>query len=171
MILDTSSMANQQKMKNHLLKLQALTGLQRWLPRWLLPLLAMAWFSAAWGETLSNPTLPPPAWVAAQSSARGVALPIVDQEQGALAGMQVILIGPSRKFAMIDGQMVKPGDMYNGSKVLAIRPGEVVLQDSSKSLKLNSSVEKKLITPVPPRKTVGKASRNKVLVKGNGGRP
>jgi len=164
-------MANLQKMKTHLLKLQALTGLQRWLPRWLLPLLAMAWFSAAWGESLSSPILPPAAWVAAQSDARGVASPIADQEQGALAGMQVILIGETRTFALIDGRIVKPGDTYNGSKVLAIRPGEVVMQDPSKSLKLNSSVEKKLITPIPPKKAVGKVSRNKALVKGNGGRP
>ncbi len=135
------------------------SGLRLWLP----PLLALGWLGGAWGDTLSDPTQPPPAWLAAQ----GTAAALVDHDVS--SGMQLILIGRSRKFAIIDGRVVKPGDTYKGSKVLDIKPGEVVVQDASKSLKLTPSVEKKVIMSVPLRKTGGAASKGKKLVNRNGG--
>lgn len=127
-------------------------------------MLALGWFTAAWGDvTRSDPTLPPPAWLAAQPGA----VPVVEQD--ASSGMQLILIGRSRKLAVIDGQVVKPGDTYKGSKVLDIKSGEVVLQDASKSLKLTPNVEKKVITPPSLKETGSAASKGKKLVNGNGG--
>ena len=121
---------------------QAMSGLKQWL----LPLLALGWCTAAWGATLSDPTLPPPAWLAAQSTAPGAAAPV---EQNVSPGLRLTLVGPSRKFALINGQVVKPGDVYNGSRVLAIKSGKVVVEDASKSLNLAPGVEKKVITPAP----------------------
>ena len=161
-------MANLQKMLKYF---HVSFSLKRWLP----PLLALGWLTGAWGGALSDPTLPPPAWLAAQPGAQGAA---ATAEQD--AGMQLILIGQSRKLAVIDGQVVKPGDTYKGSKVLAIKPGEVVLQDASKSMKLTPNIEKKVITPPPLKKTTGTASKSKKtrhaaskskkLVNGNGGK-
>ena len=143
--------------------------------KWCLPpLLTLGWLTGAWGGALSDPTLPPPAWLAAQA---GTAATV---EQDTSTGVQLVLIGKSRKLAVIDGQVVKPGDIHNGSKVLAIKPGEVVLQDASKSLKLTPNVEKKIIAP-PPLKQTGSAvskgkktrhaaSKHKKLVNGNGGK-
>jgi MSHA biogenesis protein MshK len=136
------------------------SGLKRWLPL----LLALGW-SAAWAGVLSDPTLPPPAWLAATQSAGGAAA----LNQDASAGVQLILIGPSRKLALINGQTVKPGEAYNGSKVLAIKPGEVVVQDASKSLKLTPAIEKKAITSAPLKKPRGAVPKRKNSANENGG--
>ena len=93
--------------------------------------------------------------------------------------MQLMLIGKSRKLAVINGQVIKPGDTYNGSKVLAIKPGEVVLQDASKSIKLTPNIEKKVISPPllkketaasKSKKSKSKKSKSKKPVNGNGGK-
>ena len=88
-------------------------------------------------------------------------------DQDASSGLRVTVVGRAKKFAVIDGQVVKPGDTYNGTKVLAIKPGEVVVRenDSSKSLKLAPGVEKK--SPAAPKKRP--ASKHKESVNGNGG--
>lgn len=129
---------------------------------------AFACFSAAFGATVSDPTRPAPAWVAAQAQAvaPGAAAATGMQQS---SGLEIILIGKSRKFAVIDGQVVKPGDSINGSKVVNIGAREVVAQDPSKSLKLTPAVEKKLNTPVPKNKTGRAASKRKQLVNRDGG--
>ncbi len=130
-------------------------------------LLALGWFNMAWGGTLSDPTRPPAAWLAAmQPDIQGVAAKV---GQGGSSGVQLILVGKTRKLALVNGQVVKPGDIYNGSKVLAIKPGEVVVQDASKSLKLTPDVEKKVLTPAPLGKTGSAASKGKKRKNVNGG--
>lgn len=138
--------------------------------RWFIPALALFWLTNAWSGARSDPTRPAPGWLAAQPNAQAAAAQagqpnppgvapqavqpnaqgMVPQEgQANGAGLQLILIGQTRKFAVIDGEVVKPGDIYNGSKVVRIDAGEVVVQDRSKSLKLNPEVEKKVHTPSP----------------------
>lgn len=56
---------------------------------------------------------------------------------------------------MIDGQFVRRGDTYNGSKVLGIRSSQVNLEDDAKSLKLLPSVEKRAVVS-PLSKRAGK---------------
>jgi hypothetical protein len=73
----------------------------------------------------------------------------------------MILIGPSRQLAVIDGKVVKPGDVHNGSKVLSIKAGEAVMQDGSKSLKVTPGVVKTVVTSVPPKKSAGDARKIK----------
>lgn len=102
--------------------------------------LALAWLGMAWGDTLSDPTRPPPAWLAAQPGAESAAV----AEAGSASGLRMLVIGKSRKFAVIDGQVVRPGDAYNGSRVLAIKPDSVLIEgsDGPKSLKLIPEIGK-----------------------------
>jgi hypothetical protein len=118
-------------------------------------IVALGCITAAWGDTRFDPTMPPAAWWAAQSNAPATtpatatapaAGTVATQDES--SGVQLILIGASRRFALIDGQVVKAGDAYNGSKVVAIKPNEVVTQDPSKSLLLIPGV-KKVITSAP----------------------
>lgn len=134
--------------------------------RKLLPALALLWFTGAWGGVASDPTRPPPAWLAAQPSAQGT---VSQANQQSEPGLQLIVVGPTRRFAVIDGEVVKPGDAFNGSKVLHIDAGQVVVQDPSKSLKLTPAVEKKVNVPSSPGKHGKAASKRKPLVNRDGG--
>lgn len=134
--------------------------------RWLTAVLALILFNLAWGGAQSDPTLPSPAWLDAQPNVQGAATPEVHV---APPGMQLILIGRSRKFAIIDGKVVKPGDTYNGSKVLNIKSDEVVVQDESKSLKLTPAVEKKVAASARLKKIEGAAPKSNVLLNSDGG--
>lgn len=137
-----------------------MTGLKR-----CLPLLALGWFAGAAGQTLSDPTRPPAAWLALQPGGGDIG------DQDASSGLRLTVVGKTKKFALIDGQVVKPGDIYNGSKVLAIKPGEVVVRDNevSRSLKVTPGVEKKVISPASRKKTGRAAVKRKVSVNGTGG--
>jgi hypothetical protein len=81
----------------------------------------------------------------------------------------MIVIGPTRKFAVVDGRVVKLGDTYKGSKVLDIKSDEVVVRDASKSLKLTPAVEKKVVTSAPLGTNGETASKHKKMVKSDGG--
>ena len=152
-------MTNPQKMS----KLPYRTGLKRWL----LPFLVLDWFSGAvWGDTRSDPTTPPSVWLAANPSTKA-ATSVVNQDD--LSGIQLLVIGRSRKFAVIDGQVVRPGETYNGSKVLSIKPDEVVVQDASKSLKVTPGVEKRVARSITLKKSGQAARKSKESVNGNGG--
>ena len=135
----------------------------------LLALIVLGLTTSAWGESRIDPTVIPPAWLAAQPVTPGAA-PVLAKEPTPI--VQVIVIGKSRKFAVIDGQVVKSGEILNDSQVVDIKSGEVVTKDSSKSLKLNPSVEKKSVSPVLLRKT-SEGNRDgwaltKTIVIGNG---
>jgi len=56
--------------------------------------------------------------------------------------MQVTLIGRSRRLAVINGEVVKVGDEYKGSKVRAIKAGKVEMDDAAKSLSMAPDVKK-----------------------------
>lgn len=119
-------------------------------------IVALACIPAAWGDNRFDPTMPPAAWSAPQPTALPANTPGETTAAGpdTSSGLQLILIGPSRKLALIDGQVVKPGDTYNGSKVLLIKRDEVVAQDASKSLTLTPGV-KKVITSAPKENELG----------------
>ena len=126
--------------------------------------------TSAWGESRIDPTVIPPAWLAAQPTPTGAAT-VVAKEPTPI--VQLIVIGQSRKFAVIDGQVIKSGEILNESKIVDIKSGEVVTKDRSKSLKLNPSVEKKLITADLLRQTSdgnkinNNKARTKTIVIGN----
>lgn len=115
----------------------------------LLPILALGLTTGAWGEPRIDPTIVPPAWLAAQPSKPGAETSVT---KGTAPRVQLIVIGKSRRFAVIDGQVVRSGEVFNESRIVVIKSGEVVTEDKSKSLKLNPSVEKKVIAPTSLRK-------------------
>ncbi len=111
--------------------------------RWWLPMLAFFWFPCASGVSLSDPTLPHPAWLAIHQPP-----PAAENltQQEATSKARLTIVGESRKFAIVDGQLVKPGDNYKGSRVLDIKAGEVVMQNKSKSLQVNPLINKKPVS-------------------------
>jgi len=124
---------------------------------------AMTACSAIWGQGLSDPTRPPPAWLAAQakkadglqdaSSALPAASPGVSAagvaEGEAAPRLQSILIGPSGKHAIINGQLVSVGATYKDAKLVEVSPTEVVLlsEHGRQTLKLFPDVEKHSVKP------------------------
>jgi hypothetical protein len=85
-------------------------------------------------------------WIAAQQGAA------IKAEGAAEFGLQMILAGRSRKLAIISGEIVKVGDQYKGSKVVAIKTSMVVMEDATKSLAMTPDVSKKMPARVPVRK-------------------
>jgi hypothetical protein len=126
-------------------------------------LLALGWSAGTWGVTLSDPTRPPQIWL----EANGIMLATTSQE--APSGVQLIKIGPTKKFALVNGQVVTPGKAFNGSKVLDINPDGVVTRDASKSLKLIPAVSKKNVTSAPPKKSRDITSKSKKSANESGG--
>jgi len=109
--------------------------------------LVLGCLSPAWGQALSDPTRPPQAWLAAQPKAAGAA---AAAEQETAPHLQSLLIGPSRRYAIIDGQLLGVGDTYRDARVVAVRPAGVVLRSKSgtQTLKLFPDVEKRPVKPV-----------------------
>jgi MSHA biogenesis protein MshK len=90
----------------------------------------------AGAQGLTDPTRPPAALLpeaAPASDASGPAL-------------QSILISPTRKLAIINGQTVRPGDKVGDARVVRITENEVVLRDGrqSQTLKLFPQIQKKM---------------------------
>jgi hypothetical protein len=93
--------------------------------RLLLVIAGLAASGISSAQTSGDPTKPPPAWLAMQPRPPGVAA--VEVEAGT-PGAQIVVMGPARKFAMVDGQAVRPGETYKGSKLLGIGPEGLVWQ-------------------------------------------
>lgn len=108
--------------------------------RFVMPLMiALGWASGAGANVAGDPTEAPAVWIAAQPAAPGSgpkAMGEVSPE------MQVIVAGRSRKLAVVNGEVVKVGDLYKGSRVVAIRGNKLVLEDASKSVDMTPGVSK-----------------------------
>lgn len=107
-----------------------------------LALMAAAWTAVSApvrAAPLADPTRPANEWLAAQPGADGA--PAGD----ALPGVRVVVAGRARKLAIIDGQLVRLGETYNGARLVGVGPDGVVLQkDGSKEkLSMSPAVEKK----------------------------
>ena len=161
-------MLSMKKQNNSIYLLAMLTRAR--LELFLLPLLVLGLTTSVSAESRIDPTIIPPAWLAAQPTPTGAAT-VVAKEPTPI--VQLIVIGQSRKFAVIDGQVIKSGEILNESQIVDIKSGEVVTKDRSKSLKLNPSVEKKLITADLLRQTSDEnkinnnKARTKTIVLGN----
>lgn len=75
-------------------------------------------------QTSGDPTKPAPAWLALQPKPPGAP---VEVERGT-PGAQIVIVGPARKFAMVDGEAVRMGETYKGSKLLSVGPDGVIWQ-------------------------------------------
>lgn len=101
-----------------------------------------------------DPTVPPAAWQAVQPVTPGTpAVGTVDT-----SSVRLLLVGKTRRLALVDGQVIKPGDTHNGAKVVGISRGQVQMEEKEKSLKLAPGVEKKKasgrIAPKQPKRIV-----------------
>ncbi len=129
---------------------------------------------AARAAPLSDPTRPASEWLAAQSPVPG-AVAAQPPVPGAVAAeavaaapvVRVLVIGRARKFAIIDGQVVRYGETYNGSKLVGINPDGVVMQkDGSKEkLSMHPAVEKRVKSHKP---LAGKGDSGKSMLHGEG---
>ena len=122
-------------------------------------LLGLGSMAVAQAQALDDPTRPALEWLAAQPVAPGAEV----ASEGAAAGVQVIVVGPTRKFAIINGQLVRYGQSYNGAKLVGIAPESVVLQkDGSKEkLSMSPAVEKRVLASQPEASKI--KSRKKVV--------
>lgn len=101
----------------------------------------LAHSGVARSQTQFDPTRPPDAWLAAQQGAGGLA----PKAPEASAGVNLLLVGKGRALAVVDGQLLKPGEKHDGARVLAIRADGVLVRsgESTQSLKLAPAVDKK----------------------------
>ena len=118
--------------------------------RFVMPLtFALGWVSCVWANVAGDPTEAPAVWIAAQPVAPGS----VPRAMGeASPELQVILTGRSRKLVVVNGEVVKVGDLYKGSKVVAIRGDKLVLEDASKSVDMTPGVSKAKPAPLRVQK-------------------
>jgi MSHA biogenesis protein MshK len=95
--------------------------------------IAMLTATFARGDELRDPTRPP-------------AMVESDAAQPAAAGpvLQSVLVSPTRRIAMIDGQALTTGDKFGDARVVKITENEVVLRNGHEvqTLKLFPQVEK-----------------------------
>ena len=130
---------------------------------WLVTLVGLASQAPVLAQTLADPTRPPAAWLAAQSRAPGAEM----VAEPASPGVQIVVIGPTRRFAMINGQAVHPGESYNGSRLVAINEDGAVWRREgiTEKASMNPAVSKKVMGAAP---TAGKAKSKKKPVNGEG---
>lgn len=116
---------------------------------------ALAWVLGLWAgglsptlaDTLPDPTRPPDAWLALQPATADSP----QASKGDEAGLSVIVLGPTRKFAIIDGQLVRQGHSANGVRLVSLRSESAVVQtdNSTDRLSMSPAVVKK-IRPAKP---------------------
>ena len=106
-------------------------------------------------QTINDPTRPP-----------GTTSPAdTDTDQPRAPSLQSVLITPTRRAAIINGQRVELGGLYGEARVLKISETEVVLRSASGTevLKMYPNVDKaaRENEPVQKRTSVGRGRRSK----------
>jgi hypothetical protein len=97
---------------------------------------------SAWAQSeLHDPTRPP-VNLSANANVSTVTTTTPDN-------VQMLLVGRQRSFAMIDGVMVKPGDMFNQWQLISIGRESVVMRNASvtEEISLNPLVVKTRRSP------------------------
>ncbi len=123
-------------------------------------------------QTLPDPTRPAPAWLAAQArvtggAAAGVA-EVAAPEQPIAPGVRIVVTGPTRKFAIVDGEAVRPGESYNGSRLASIDPDGVTWQKGGAQEKSSMSPDVQKTEPGKPRPQQARPSAKKKPMNGEG---
>ena len=113
--------------------------------------------------TLVDPTRPAPEWLALQPMMPGAAATASDSAPN----VRVLVIGPARKFAIIDGQMIRVGETYNGARLVGFHADGVVIQKDgvNEKLSMTPAVVKKVEGSKP---VVGRTKSGKKVVNGEG---
>lgn len=86
-----------------------------------------------------DPTVPPAEWLAAQPARADAG---AKSAGGETARVQMIVTGKSRRFALVNGRLVKVGDAISDTRVVAVRPDRVVTEEGAKSLGIMPGVSK-----------------------------
>ena len=135
------------------------TAFRRSCACWLAVALGLGTLAPSQAQT--DPTRPASAWLAAQQ--QGVSGDPLAEPSA--PGVQIVVIGASRKFAMINGHPVRQGETYNGAKLLAVNEdGAVWQRDGAKEKSsMSPGIQKKLKSMEP---TADKAKSNKKTVNG-----
>ena len=111
------------------------------------------------GQTI-DPTRPPNAWFTAIAPATSIneISPEIDP-----LGVQILVIGATRRFAVIDGNLMHVGQTHQGTKLLAISAQSVRIgrDGTTVELRLTPNVRKK--THVPNPVPAGPAPARKVI--------
>jgi hypothetical protein len=88
--------------------------------------------SAAWSQgALRDPTMPPPGAVVAAPGSDASAPGATPAEALVQPTVQLVLVGPSRKYAVIDGHIVKPGGQMDQWRLTQISATGVVLRSDT----------------------------------------
>ena len=111
---------------------------------------------AAWAQPILDPTRPPPDWLPTKPGAEGIASPSAANGGEAPPQLQSLLVSSSRRFAIIEGQLLTVGDAFRDSRVVEVRSTEVLLRSErgTQTLKLFPDVQ------LHPAKTVAKKSKS-----------
>lgn len=104
----------------------------------------------AWAQgALRDPTMPPPGAVLATPGGDALPAEIAAQQAAASAqpAVQMVLVGPSRKYAVIEGQMLKPGGQIDQWRLTHITAKGVVLKSDTGAQTISAypSVQKKVV--------------------------
>jgi hypothetical protein len=105
---------------------------------------------------MADPTRPPGAYVAGQQprAAEGLADP-------ASTDAQIVVSGPSRRFAIVNGQAVRPGETVNGARLVAInKDGAVWDRDGVTERSDSSPAIRKTIRQAEPKDGKSKAKKS-----------
>lgn len=95
-----------------------------------LALFGLQGLNISWAAPLSDPTRPFDYVPVIDKAEEPVVLPR-EQVQWNLSAIR---IGKDSRFAIINGQMVRPGEQIESAKLLAINPSEVVLEYDNQSV-------------------------------------
>jgi hypothetical protein len=88
-------------------------------------------------------------------------------EQDGPSGLRMLTIGPSQKYAVISGKVVRLGGTVEGAKLVEVKPNSIVLQSPEGAKQTVGLYENITITKVPPESAGSpKAAKGKDSAKG-----
>ena len=126
--------------------------------RWHLAIAGLLSIAPCHGQSLADPTRPAPAWLAAQIRVPGAAAQAVTEAEPSAPGVHIIVSGPTRQFAMVDGEPVRQGENHNGSRLVAINKDGLVWQK-------DGTQQKSRMSPNVEKTAPGKPNPNPARVK------
>lgn len=105
---------------------------------------------------LHDPTRPPQTGTMGRIGA-GAVTPSTER-------IQMLLIGESRKYAIVDGVLLKPGDLHNQWRLSIINPESVVMRNASgtRVIRVSPSVVKTLRPQVGTASPSGSTRSNEI---------
>ena len=100
-----------------------------------------------------NDPMRPPAFIESQESPSAESAPM----------LQTVMIGPGRRYAIIDGERVTTGSRFRDARVIQIAQNQVTLRDAGGDtvLKLYPQVQKLIAQPAPSGRAAVQGQRGK----------